>query len=577
MIHLYLSDEYMETMEELVKVSLGNEMDLILAHKRTMKLAELAGLSLAAQTTFATAVSEVARYAIEKGTSPVLTLGANLLRNTGTRDHQMLIAVIEDKDLPVANPINQGLLYARRLVENLEITNTGKGSRITLYYNLPATRRISPDRIAHWLAQFNAELPLSPYDEIKRKNEQLQELAIRLQDSEQHYKRVTDSLPLMIFTANQAGQLIYANAWVTEFTGQSVQALNQSKWAKTIHPDDYGTFWTQWTQKAADGRPFESECRLRAATTQEYLWHLFSAQPVKSESAKIAAWTGFIVNIHAQKIVGQTLRENEELSQAKAKLEQSQRELESTVSELNRSNAELSQFAYVASHDLQEPLRKIQSFGDILQDQYTPALGPDGADLVARMQSAAGRMNVLIKDLLTYSRLTTKQQPFEKIDLNTLLIGVLSDLEAIIQEKKAVIEIGQLPQVKGDLLQLRQLFQNLLSNALKFTISDQLPVVYISASRLLVSQLPAEVLLSGHPVYVSVSVEDNGIGFDQKYKDRIFRLFQRLHGRSQYEGTGMGLAICKKVVDNHAGFINARSQPGKGSVFTVYLPAQESA
>ncbi|GAA4463504.1 hypothetical protein GCM10023189_41620 [Nibrella saemangeumensis] len=562
-------------MEELVSVSLGNEMDLILAHKRTMKLGELAGLSLAAQTTFATAVSEVARYVIEQGTAPVLLLYATEWRPSGaSRKNQYLVAVIEDSNLSVDNPTNQSLLYAQRLVERLEVTNTDQGSRITLHYCLPGSRKINAGLIDSWRSQFSSDQPLSAYDEIKRKNEQLQELAVRLQDSEHHYKRVTDALPLMIFTANLAGQFIYANAWVTDFTGQSIQALNQTKWAKVIHPDDFDRFWTLWNQQAAAGKPFDQECRLKNAATQEYLWHLFSMQPIKSEPDKIAAWTGFVVNIHAQKIVGQTLRENEELALAKQRLEQSQRELESTVSELNRSNAELSQFAYVASHDLQEPLRKIQSFGDILKDQFAPDLGSTGTDLITRMQGATGRMQALVKDLLTYSRLTTHQQAFEPIDLNVVIAGVLSDLETIVQEKEATIDSEPLPRINGDPMQLRQLFQNLLSNALKFAKPDQPPVIHITVNKLPADQLPADVLLTGHPAYVAISVADNGIGFDQKYEDRIFRLFQRLHGRSQYEGTGMGLAICKKVVDNHGGHISVRSQPDQGSVFTVYLPAE---
>ncbi|MFD1141518.1 ATP-binding protein [Larkinella insperata] len=556
-------------MEEIAKVSLDNEMDLILAHKRTMKLAELAGLSLASQTTFATAVSEVARYAMEQGTRPQLTLGAV----TAPRKHY-LAASIESPNLPVANPLHQGLLYAQRLVEKLEIASSTKGNRITLYYNLPPTRKISDAHLTTWRAQFSTDLPLSAYDEIKNKNEQLQELAGRLQDSEQHYKRVTDALPLMIFTANQTGQLLYANAWVSEFTGQSIQNLNQTKWAKVMHPDDYAAYWKEWTKQAAKGLPFHYECRLKEQAGQDYQWHLFSALPVNSEPARVAAWTGFAVNIHAQKIVGQTLQEKEELALAKTKLEQSQRELQATVSELNRSNAELSQFAYVASHDLQEPLRKIQAFGDLLISQYAPKLDEPGADLITRMQSAAGRMKVLVKDLLSYSRLTTQQQPFEPLNLNQILSEVLVDIETSILQKQATVETQQLPVIQGDPLQLRQLFQNLLSNALKFSNPGQRPVIQITSSLLPADQLPATVVPNGSHTYAFISVTDNGIGFEQKYEDRIFRLFQRLHGNSKYQGTGMGLAICKKVIDNHQGFIAVRSQLNQGSTFMIYLPTE---
>ncbi|GAB3927229.1 sensor histidine kinase [Larkinella terrae] len=556
-------------MEDLAKVSLDNEMDLILAHKRTMKLAELAGLSLAAQTTFATAVSEVARYAIELGTRPQLTLSALI-----SPKKQYLVVTVEDEHLPVANPLNQGLLYAQRLVEKLEIATTDVGSRITLYCGLPSSRKISTDRFANWRSQFVVDQPLSTYDEIKRKNDQLQELAGRLHDSEQHYKRVTDSLPLMIFTANQAGQLLYANAWVTDFTGFSIQSLNQTRWAKVMHPDDFTDFWKEWVRKADNSLPFLYECRLKEQTKQAYEWHLFSAVPVKNEPVKVTAWSGFVVNIHAQKIVGQTIQEKEELAQAKTKLEQSERDLQATVSELNRSNAELSQFAYVASHDLQEPLRKIQAFGEILVNQYAPQLDHTGTDLINRMQTAANRMKVLVKDLLSYSRLTTKQQPFELLNLNQLLSEILIDLETSIQEKKATIVAAELPAIQGDPLQLRQLFQNLLSNALKFSKSGQQPVIQVAGSVLTAGELPAFVPRTGSSSYVSISVADNGIGFEQKFEDRIFRLFQRLHGHSQYEGTGMGLAICKKVADNHQGYLTVRSEPNQGSTFVIYLPVE---
>lgn len=555
-------------MEKLAKVALDNEMDLILAHKRTMKLAELAGLSLAAQTTFATAVLEVARYAMEQGTKPLLTLAFQ-----ATSGRQYLLAVVDDPHLPVANPLSQGLLYAQRLVEKLELTSTSKGSRITLNCSLPASRKITAAHLEQWRLQFSADQPLSHYDEIKRKNEQLQELALRLQDSEQHYRRVTDALPLMIFTANTLGQLLYANAWIATFTGVTLSVLNQTKWAAVLHPEEYAAFWETWDRQTASGQSFRGEWRLKAAEDGDYLWHLFSVQPAGTEPNKVTAWTGFVVNIHAQKIVGQTLQENEELSRAKAELEESQRELVATVRELNRSNAELSQFAYVASHDLQEPLRKIQAFGDLLQRQYADTLGPQGTDLITRMQGAAGRMHGLVKDLLAYSRLTTQQKPFQSLDLNQLMLEVLSDLETVIKENKALLEINPLPVVQGDPLQMRQLFQNLLSNALKFSQPGQPPVIRLTATQIGIKEVPKGVMLAGHAQFVAVSVADNGIGFDEKYTDRIFRLFQRLHGKMQYKGTGIGLAICQKVVANHGGAISVRSQVGQGATFTVYLPA----
>ncbi|GAA4469940.1 hypothetical protein GCM10023189_57760 [Nibrella saemangeumensis] len=253
--------------------------------------------------------------------------------------------------------------------------------------------------------------------------------------------------------------------------------------------------------------------------------------------------------------------------------EQQRKEL---VAALQRSNQNLEQFAYVASHDLQEPLRKIESFGDVLTDQYRDRLDENGTDLVRRMQQAARRMSVLIRDLLAYSRLTTQRQTFTAVPLAYLLDDVLTDLEVTMQEKQAQVEVDSLPVVWGDPVQLRQLLQNLLSNALKFTRSQEHPYIRV-AGRLAKGADVREPggLLPGQQ-YGIISVSDNGIGFDEKYKDRIFGPFQRLHGRSQYPGTGIGLAIVQKVIDNHRGSIDVHSQIGQGTTFVVALPVEAS-
>ncbi|GAB4016165.1 sensor histidine kinase [Spirosoma koreense] len=554
-------------MKELAKIGLDNEMDLILAHKRAMKLAELAGLSLSAQTTFATAVSEVARYAMEQGSIPVLKLGTD-----DDLRYQALVAVVEDVDLPIANPLHQGLQSAQRLVNRLEIANTGKESRISLYCHLPSSRKISDERLRDWRDQFATDQPISAYDEIKRKNEQLQELSLRLQASEQHYQQVTNSLPLMIFTANQLGQLLYANAWVTEFTGRSIQHLNQSRWADVLHPDDYAPFWALWTQQATLGQLFQFECRLKEKRTQTYRWHLFSAQPVSADQATITAWTGFVVNIDAQKIIGQTLQQNEDLALAKAKLEQSQQDLEALVTELNQSNAKLTQFAYIASHDLQEPLRKIQQFGDLLKTRST-TLADDELLYLDRILSAAARMSALIKDLLVYSRLSTRQETVGTVPLGQVVVSVLENLSVPVEETKAQVQVSDLPTIQGDITQLIQLFQNLVSNALKFRQPESPPIIHIDAHEIRGTALPASLKPARQAAaYYRIDVADNGIGFDEKYLDRIFQVFQRLHGKNEFPGTGIGLAICEKVAANHGGAITARSEPGHGTTFSVYLP-----
>ncbi|GAB3326972.1 hypothetical protein GCM10027299_26830 [Larkinella ripae] len=248
-------------------------------------------------------------------------------------------------------------------------------------------------------------------------------------------------------------------------------------------------------------------------------------------------------------------------------------QLEISVRDLKRSNENLQQFAYIASHDLQEPLRKIQSFSSILQQQFSAQLGEQGTDMLMRMASAGERMSILIRDLLMYSRISTRQQNFGDVSLNAIITKVLNTLDWAIGQRNAQIEVDSLPVVKGDESQLGQLFQNLLSNALKFTPENLPPRIKISCTEQLATDLP-QTSRPAHSAkrYYQLSVQDQGIGFDPKYLDRIFQVFQRLHGKGEYPGTGVGLAICQRVAENHGGSITASSEPGNGATFRVFLP-----
>ena len=243
------------------------------------------------------------------------------------------------------------------------------------------------------------------------------------------------------------------------------------------------------------------------------------------------------------------------------------------AAELARSNAELEQFAYVASHDLQEPLRKIQAFGDRLKGKCDAANLQDGRDYLDRMQSAAARMQALINDLLTFSRVISSQQPFVDTDLKDVIKGVLSDLEVRIEQTKATVQIGDLPVIEGDPLQMRQLFQNLISNALKFQPAGQAPALEIHAE-LIKGQFAGTPEEDPYAEQCRITVKDNGIGFEEKYLEKIFAVFQRLHGRGEFEGTGVGLAVCRRITDRHNGIITARSQLGQGAQFIVTLPVR---
>lgn len=239
-------------------------------------------------------------------------------------------------------------------------------------------------------------------------------------------------------------------------------------------------------------------------------------------------------------------------------------QLRAVAVRLEASNRELQDFAYIASHDLQEPLRKIIAFSDRLSMKSGDALDDTGKDYLQRIQHAAWRMQVLIEDLLTLSRVTTRGQPFTNVDLQEVVAGVASDLEARLEETQGRLEVGTLPVLEADPLQMRQLFQNLIGNALKFHKPDTPPFVRVR----LVDEEPGSLSTRW-----KIVVEDNGIGFDMKYADRIFQPFQRLHGRSSaYTGTGMGLAICRKIIERHHGTIWATSKPGEGTQFWITLP-----
>lgn len=235
---------------------------------------------------------------------------------------------------------------------------------------------------------------------------------------------------------------------------------------------------------------------------------------------------------------------------------------------LQSSNKELEQFASVASHDLQEPLRKIQAFSDRLVTKYRGQLDDTGKEYIDRIQFSAGRMRQLIEDLLTFSRVSTKGKPFVPVDLNEVIRGVLADLEVRIQDSQATITIDPLPTIEADELQMRQLFQNLLGNGLKFQRPGVPPVLHVNHKN-------ASNSILDEPAWCELVFTDNGIGFENQYGDRIFQLFQRLHGRSDYEGTGMGLAICKKIVERHGGTITAEGIPGTGATFLVRLPVAQ--
>jgi PAS domain S-box-containing protein len=367
----------------------------------------------------------------------------------------------------------------------------------------------------------------------------------KLRDSERHFQSWFHDAPVACHEVDRNGVLLCVNQAECELLGFSeAEMVGRPIW-DFMAPEDREKTRTGLLQRIADEQPLvplEREYKRRDGSSVMMEIH---QKRIRDEAGRPTGLRTFLLDITQRKRAEITLLEQ--------------------ADKLSRSNAELEQFAYVASHDLQEPLRKIQAFGDRLKTKYEAGLGTEGLDYLTRMQNAAARMQILIQDLLSLSRVASHAKPFTSVDLGEVIHTVVSDLEMRLQDAKGRVEIGALPAIWGDRGQMAQLFQNLIGNGLKFRKPGENPVVKIESQ--------PQTLANGAAGW-QISVGDNGIGFDEKYRDRIFQIFQRLHGRNEYEGTGIGLAICRKIVDRHGGSVTANSSPGAGAKFIITLPQQ---
>lgn len=542
-------------MKDIVSVKLENEMDLILAHKRTMKLCELTGFSLIIQTSIATAVSEIARCAIDHGKNAALTLGIE--SSMGKKFLKARIKDNTDFSIKCVEPCS----YAKRLVDDIEVIRSAREIQIILKQQVSFSGTLTDAKIESFVDYFRKEPPLSPYDELRRKNLLLQDLAEKIRESENDYRILTDSLPLMMFSVNSRGIINYSNRWLQHFLGSIPKELSSASWKNYLHGEDAETFVRDLATAQKKQGPLNGKYRFREKSTGNFLWHLVTIIPLKNENEIIQRWIGFIVDIDAQVQVQQTLRDNMQLKEMQRQLFENQEELQQKIVELNRSNYELEQFAHLASHDLQEPLRKLFFYSDVLKKKYSQSIDQAGVNMLNNMALAATRMKELINDLLSYSQLQQQKLVFENVDLNLIMEEIVREMDLIIKEKSAVIEISNLPNITGNPLRLRQLFTNLISNALKYSRKD----------------VPPEIKVTGTPLDESVviSVHDNGIGFEEEFSEKIFGLFERLHTRDKFPGTGIGLSICKRIAELHHGTISARSVPNEYSIFEVILPLDQ--
>ena len=532
-------------MKEIIRISLDNEMDLILTHKRVMKLAELCGLVLSAQTRFATAVSEIARCAIAHGENSALTLNINTLPG----NKKDIVAIIYDTiDLMQCNP--DAFAYAGKLSRDITMGFRDGVYQVTLSLRIPFSGVISQNRIGTFIDYFKREAPLSPYDEIRRKNIQLIELAEKLSDSDSSYRQLTDALPLLVFSVSRTGAITFANKSVKERLPARISEFSITTFGLIFHPEDVEPINRGWEMVRKKEMAYTVQVRLK--TDNSYRWYLLSVVPKKEEMAEgVQDWIVTMVDIHAQKLVEETLKDNKELREAQEKLKVSNEEL-------SRKNKELEQFAYIASHDLQEPLRKIRNFISLAERRIDEE--EKEKLYFNKISSSAERMSRLITDVLNYSKIGQDTAVFESVDLNDVMQDVVSDFEFQVQEKGAAITVGVLPVLSGIPIQLNQLFYNLVGNALKFT--ERSPVIAITH----------ELTVTPNGKFHKIIIADNGIGIEDQHLSKIFTIFRRLHNQSEYEGTGIGLSLCKKIVENHEGSIRISSTPGSGSTVEVYLP-----
>ncbi|MEJ2587520.1 MAG: MASE3 domain-containing protein [Deltaproteobacteria bacterium] len=372
---------------------------------------------------------------------------------------------------------------------------------------------------------------------------------------------VKSSLSGLYIYDMESGINTFINPQYTRLTGytlKAIQEMSETAFFNLFHPQDQEKVAAhlERLKSATDREIHEIEYRFKTKDGR-WIWCISRDAIFKrGEDGSVLQFMGSFLDI--------TERRNmeDELRRTRDELEVSVQE---RTAELRWRNRELREFAYVASHDLQEPLRKIQTFGELLQNEAGETLSERAKDYLKRMRNAARRMQALVQSLLAYSRLSTGVSPYTSAELNEIVQKALDNLELKIEETGASITVEKLPRIETDPIQMIQLFQNLIGNALRFHHQNQTPWIRIEST----SPLGSDTASSQ---YCEIRVQDNGIGFEEKYVDQIFRPFERLHGRHEYEGTGMGLAICQRIVERHGGRITAKSKPGKGTTFLITLP-----
>lgn len=435
----------------------------------------------------------------------------------------------------------------------------------TLHYQ---SKVIYNDQSIHWIEakgkvfydDFNKpERLLGTVSDITEQRSFQQQLLER----EEKFRLLADSMPEHIWTSDPAGNLNYFNKTVFDYSGLTLEQLNTNGWLQMVHPDDRQENIKQWTQAISSGNDFLIEHRFRKHNG-EYRWQLSRATPQKDADGTIKMWVGSSTDIQEQKMF---------TSQLENMVQRRTNELEQKNIDLEKMNKELQSFVYISSHDLQEPLRKIQTFSSrILETEYT-TLSATAKKHFDRMQKSAFRMQNLIQDLIAYSRTSVQEINYEFIDLNTVIEDVKETLSEELEQNDVTFNLHNICDVKIIPVQFTQVIHNLISNSIKFAKADH-PIVIEMDCEIIEGTKTGIKALANDKHYCHISYTDNGIGFETIYNEKIFEVFQRLHSKDDYTGTGIGLAIVKRIIENHEGYIRANGRLNEGATFDIFIPAQ---